>query len=96
MRRSCEEPFVIGNSLGGRTALEASLLAPERIRGLVLLAPAMAFRKLRQFIPVVNVLRPELARLPLRFSRKMAVLGLKGDVRRAAPGAGPVVRRRGR
>lgn len=72
-----EHPFVIGNSLGGRTALEAALLAPERIRGLVLLTPAMAFRKLRQFIPVVNVLRPELARLPLRFSRSMALLGLK-------------------
>jgi pimeloyl-ACP methyl ester carboxylesterase len=72
-----EQPFVIGNSLGGRTALEAALISPERIRGLVLLAPAMAFRKLRQFIPVVNALRPELARLPLRFSRKMAGLGLK-------------------
>jgi pimeloyl-ACP methyl ester carboxylesterase len=72
-----EQPFVIGNSLGGRTALEAALLAPQRIKGLVLLTPAMAFRKLRQFIPVVNVLRPELARLPLRFSRKMAVLGLR-------------------
>lgn len=72
-----EQPFVIGNSLGGRTALEAALLAPARIRGLVLLTPAMAFRKLRQLIPVVNVLRPELARLPLRFSRSMAMLGLK-------------------
>ncbi len=73
-----QTPCLIGNSLGGRTALEAALRSPERFRGLVLLTPAMAFRKLRQFIPVVNVLRPELARFPVRFSKKMAVVGLKG------------------
>ncbi len=69
---------LVGNSLGGRTSLEAALLAPERFSGLVLLAPAMAFRKLRQFIPMVNALSPELARFPVRFSKGMAVLGLKG------------------
>jgi pimeloyl-ACP methyl ester carboxylesterase len=73
-----KRPILVGNSLGGRTGLEAALISPDCFSGLVLLAPAMAFRKLRQFIPVVNALRPELARLPLRFSRKMAVLGLKG------------------
>ncbi len=72
-----DRPFVIGNSLGGRTGLEAALRAPDRFGGLVLLAPAVAFRKLRQFSPLVNVLRPELARFPMRFSRPMSVLGLK-------------------
>jgi pimeloyl-ACP methyl ester carboxylesterase len=82
-----ERPRLIGNSLGGRAALEAALLAPDRFDGLVLLAPAIAFRKLRQFIPVVHVLRPELARLPIPFSRAMAVLGLKGMF--AVPGRVP-------
>jgi pimeloyl-ACP methyl ester carboxylesterase len=71
------QPLIVGNSLGGRTALEAALAAPERFNGLVLLAPAMAFRKLRQFIPLVNVMRPELARVPMHFSRPLVVLGLK-------------------
>jgi pimeloyl-ACP methyl ester carboxylesterase len=71
-----EDACIIGNSLGGRTALEAALLAPDRFRGLILLAPAVAFRRLRQFIPLVNVLRPELARLPLHFSKRLTVLGL--------------------
>ena len=87
-----EQPFLIGNSLGGRTALEAALIAPERFSGLVLLTPAMAFRKLRQFIPLVNVLRPELARMPMR-SRQDGRARLEGHVRRAAPGAQCVVRR---
>jgi pimeloyl-ACP methyl ester carboxylesterase len=73
-----DKACLVGNSLGGRTSLEAALLAPERFSGLVLLAPAVAFRKLRQFIPVVNVLRPELARFPMRFSKRLAVVGLKG------------------
>ena len=91
-----EQPFVIGNSLGGRTALEASLLVPERIRGLVLLAPAMAFRKLRQFIPVVNVLRPGARPPAAALLAQDGRAGSEGDVRRPAPGAGPMVRRRGR
>jgi pimeloyl-ACP methyl ester carboxylesterase len=72
-----DRPLLVGNSLGGRTSLEAALRAPERFSGLVLLAPAMAFLKLRQLIPLANVMRPELARLPMRFSRSATVLGLK-------------------
>ncbi|MCW2546695.1 MAG: hypothetical protein JWN96_1155 [Mycobacterium sp.] len=72
-----DRPLLIGNSLGGRTGLEAALVAPERFSALVLLAPAMAFRKLRQFIPIVSVFRPELARTPMFFSKPLVVLGLK-------------------
>lgn len=72
-----DRPYLIGNSLGGRTSLEAALRSPDHFAGLVLLSPAMAFRKLRQFGPLVTVLRPELARFPMRFSRPMTVLGIK-------------------
>ncbi|MDX6581892.1 MAG: hypothetical protein QOI10_1076 [Solirubrobacterales bacterium] len=34
---------LIGNSMGGRVALEVGLCAPERVGGLVLLSPAMAW-----------------------------------------------------
>ena len=72
------EPVVlVGNSLGGRISLEAAMVAPELFRGSVLLCPAVAFRRLRQFVPVVRILRPELALVPIRFPRAMAVRGLR-------------------
>jgi len=70
--------FLLGNSLGGRIAIEGGLLMPDRVRGLVLLTPSPAFRKLRQFVPVVRLLRPELAVLPLPVGHGVAVAGLRG------------------
>jgi pimeloyl-ACP methyl ester carboxylesterase/putative sterol carrier protein len=55
---------LVGNSLGGRVALEVGLRAPSRVRSLSLLAPSMAFRRGRGLAPLVRVLRPELAVLP--------------------------------
>jgi len=68
---------VVGNSLGGRVAIEAALLSPELVRGLVLLCPAVAFRRLRQFVPLVRLMRPELARLRIRVPRRAALRGLR-------------------
>ena len=67
-----EKCVLIGNSLGGRISLEIALIEPERVSALVLLAPAVAFRKLRQFVPLVRLLRPEAAALPLPMTRGMA------------------------
>jgi pimeloyl-ACP methyl ester carboxylesterase len=67
----------IGNSLGGRTALEAALLSPHEVRGLVLLCPAVAFRRLRQLVPVVRLVRDELAFVPVRIPRGAAARGLR-------------------
>ncbi|HYU02605.1 MAG TPA: alpha/beta fold hydrolase [Jatrophihabitantaceae bacterium] len=78
LRETCDQPAVlVGNSLGGRTALEAALSSPYEVRGLVLLCPAGAFRKLRQFVPLVRLVRDEIAFLPVRIPRGIATRGLR-------------------
>ncbi len=58
-----ETVTIVGNSLGGRVALEVGLRAPERVSALVLLCPSAAWRRVRQLVPVVRLLRPELLSL---------------------------------
>ncbi len=58
-----ERAHLIGNSMGGRVAIEVGFRAPERVQSLSLLAPALAFRR-RQLAPLVRLLRPELAVIP--------------------------------
>jgi pimeloyl-ACP methyl ester carboxylesterase len=69
---------LVGNSMGGRISLEAGLRAPDRCDGLVLLSPSTAFRRMRQWIPLVRLLRPELAALGVRPSHRMVVEGIRG------------------
>jgi pimeloyl-ACP methyl ester carboxylesterase len=52
---------LIGNSLGGRVAIEAGLAAPETVERLVLLCPSPAFRRFRQLVPFIRLLPPDLA-----------------------------------
>ena len=79
LRETCDRPAVlVGNSLGGRTALEAALNSPYEVRGLVLLCPAVAFRRLRQLVPFVRLVPDEIAALPVRVPRRMALRGLRG------------------
>jgi pimeloyl-ACP methyl ester carboxylesterase len=65
-----ERAHLIGNSMGGRVALEVGLQAPDRVRGLALLCPAVAFIK-RGYHPIVRLARPEFGLLPHRFSRRI-------------------------
>jgi pimeloyl-ACP methyl ester carboxylesterase len=58
---------IVGNSLGGRVAIEVGLREPDRVRSLSLLCPSMAWRRRRHFVPVVKLLRPELAAIPHTF-----------------------------
>jgi pimeloyl-ACP methyl ester carboxylesterase len=60
-----DRAHLVGNSMGGRIALEVALRAPNRVERLALLAPAVALKKARQFVPLVEAIRPELAVLPL-------------------------------
>jgi pimeloyl-ACP methyl ester carboxylesterase len=68
---------LVGNSMGGRMALEAGLSRPSAVERLVLLCPSPAFLRLRQLVPVVRLLSPELSRLPVRFPRPLVMLGLR-------------------
>lgn len=58
-----DRAHLVGNSMGGRVAIEAALQAPERVTSLGLLAPAVAFVR-RGFHPLVRLARPELGVLP--------------------------------
>jgi pimeloyl-ACP methyl ester carboxylesterase len=55
-----ERVHVIGNSLGGRVALEIALRHPDRVDRLALLAPALAWRRPRPWAPLLRLTRPEL------------------------------------
>ena len=59
-----QRAHLVGNSLGGRVAIEVGLNAPDRVSSLSLLCPSMAWRKRRHFVPLVKLLRPELAAIP--------------------------------
>src|SRR3954468_6946832 len=63
-----ERAHLVGNSMGGRVAIEVGLRRPDRVRGLGLLCPAVAFVK-RGWHPLVRLLRPEFGFLPHRFPR---------------------------
>ncbi len=55
-----DRAHLIGNSMGGRVALELGLRHAERVGRLVLLAPSLAWKRERPWAPLVRVLRPEL------------------------------------
>jgi pimeloyl-ACP methyl ester carboxylesterase len=59
-----ERAHLVGNSMGGRIALELGLEQPRRVTSLSLLAPALAFRRRRGLVPLVRILRPELGAIP--------------------------------
>jgi pimeloyl-ACP methyl ester carboxylesterase len=60
---------LVGNSMGGRVAIEIGLRWPERVGGLGLLCPGVAWIK-RGFHPIVRLLRPEFGFLPHGFGRR--------------------------
>jgi pimeloyl-ACP methyl ester carboxylesterase len=64
-----ERAHVVGNSMGGRIALETGMIAPERVGGLGLLCPAVAWVR-RGLHPIVRLLRPEFGMLPHSFARE--------------------------
>ncbi len=68
---------LVGNSMGGRVALETALLAPERIDAVALLAPSLAFRRLRHAVPIAKFLSPEMGALPLPALGSQARHGLR-------------------
>jgi pimeloyl-ACP methyl ester carboxylesterase/putative sterol carrier protein len=65
-----DRAHIVGNSMGGRVAIEVALRAPRRVGGLALLSPAVAFVK-RPWLRVVQALPPQLGVLPHAFTRGM-------------------------
>jgi pimeloyl-ACP methyl ester carboxylesterase len=59
-RLGIESAHLAGNSMGGRVAIEAGLTDRERVGGLVLLSPALAWLRSRPWAPFLRALRPEL------------------------------------
>jgi pimeloyl-ACP methyl ester carboxylesterase len=60
------KPLVLGMSMGGRVALEVALSAPEAIRGVVLVAPYLPWRRYRWPLSAARILDPTWGdRLPL-------------------------------
>jgi pimeloyl-ACP methyl ester carboxylesterase len=55
-----EQADVVGNSMGGRVAIEMGLRSPERVRRLVLLAPSLAWRRPRPWAPYLRWVPPQL------------------------------------
>lgn len=87
-RLGIERAHLVGNSMGGRIALETGLVAPDRVDRLALLAPAVAFKRLRQLVPLVRLLRPELGLVPVVLPRVSIVSTLRmlfSDSRRLPP-----------
>lgn len=68
---------LIGNSMGGRVALEFGLRHPEKVSSLVLVCPAMAFLKGRELVPIVRYMRAELGVIPLIPSKRRVISGIK-------------------
>ncbi len=73
---------LVGNSMGGRVALEAGMRHPDRVQRLVLLCPAVAWLRDRRYAGIVRLLRPELGLLQVT-PRPV----VEGVVRRLVPGA---------
>jgi pimeloyl-ACP methyl ester carboxylesterase len=88
-----DRAHLVGNSMGGRVAIEVGLTAPDRVLSLCLLAPSLAWRRRRGFVPIVKLLRPELAAIPHSFLPRMVARqfwGLFADPSRLHPSVGSV------
>lgn len=64
-----EQAYLVGNSSGGTLALEAALAYPERVRGLILLAPWVNSK--RPILPQWLVDLPQTQRLTLLLARTL-------------------------
>src|SRR5437899_8505598 len=77
-----DRAHLIGNSLGGRVALEVALRHPGRVARVALLAPSLAWRRERPGLWLLRLTRPQLGLVPLAPRALVETI-----VRRPIPGA---------
>jgi len=56
-----QPPVIVGISLGGRVALEAALRAPDAVRAVIAVAPALPWLRFRFLLRGARLLQPQLA-----------------------------------
>ena len=72
-----ERTVLVGNSMGGRIAIEAGLRAPDRVERIVLFAPSLAFKRFREATPLVRLLMAEIAAMPMMAPRALVMGALR-------------------
>jgi pimeloyl-ACP methyl ester carboxylesterase len=92
-----ERADLVGNSLGGRVALEVGLRFPERTGRLALLAPSLAWLRGRPWAPALRLVSPQLGLLqpaprPLVEALVRALLGTGASSPWAAAGVDEFLR----
>ena len=86
-----ERAHVLGHSMGGRVAIEFGLRNPDRVQGLILMTPSMAWLSDRRWAAYLKLVRPELGLLQ---PAPRAIV--EGIVHRVIPGAAGAVDARSR
>lgn len=66
-----ERATLVGNSMGGRAALEVAVRSPERVDALVLMDPAVAGLPFPYYARLMRVLPTEVAMIPLPLRRRI-------------------------
>lgn len=77
-----DQAHVIGNSMGGRVALELGFTRHDRVRKIALLAPSLAWLRERKWAAPLRLVRPELGMLQIAPRPVVEAI-----VRRLIPGA---------
>jgi pimeloyl-ACP methyl ester carboxylesterase/putative sterol carrier protein len=70
------QAVLVGNSLGGRVALEVAVRAPGRVLGLILLSPAVAGLPFPYYARLLRLVPTELGALPVLMRRRLVHRGI--------------------
>jgi pimeloyl-ACP methyl ester carboxylesterase len=76
-RLDADRPVVVGNSLGGRIALQLAVSAPARVRSLALLAPSIPGFRWRYLLGLARLVPTELGAIPFPLRERWTRVGLR-------------------
>jgi pimeloyl-ACP methyl ester carboxylesterase len=72
-----ERAVLIGNSMGGRIAIEVAARAPSRVAGLALLGPAAAGLPFPYYARLLRLVPTEFGALPMPMRRRLVLRGIR-------------------